>query len=615
MLKNIQKKGTQILSNVRSSSYLKWIRNNRGNLFGCTLISIFLSILSYPGIIYSDSYGRIEFTSSIKMSLHAFFTGNADLTETSFWLTVTPSFFMLLSKEIAGSILLYTFVQCLALFFVTFAFADKLNSHRYTKWNTFGIILSPVMWAFGVYYEASVGCITAIMVVLLLLWKWGELDSSFDKILTIILMVFSSFVCFGYRANAFSIIPVLIIIIILKEKRLLSRIILVLAIGIGFLSASFLPKMLHINTMSSYAAGFAWEIVSTIQTMHKDTQTKYIDYMDDIFGDGATAVAVHKNSYDEQGSSINSMFESPVNSESISSPGNPEKIIKKYLKLAYEEPMYFMNMKYELVSHSLGIGKPVNMFEYDYNRWDRMNEFGFNDSHPRKVYVNYFLSYMQFMKVFRMPWLFYVLCLTLIIVYRLFFVGMKSSINLYEATYGVAVFYYGAYILNTQSFEFRYYFPSWLLMFLIIIALSSEMLLMKSKKKILLSFVVVFVFVSLWGGYKEYVKVGSETIVSVQEQGISIYEDEAHHVFLKDNHLYFISSRKSDDKYTYFLHYYSNSGDMINNDFVFADHSIPTAFWNPKIAVIEIPEQSVNSIEFGQYYGKTRFWEYWAELR
>lgn len=204
-----------------------------------------------------------------------------------------------------------------------------------------------MVWVFGVYYEASIGCVTAIIVILLLIWKWRLLQSRFDKVISVFLLVFSSFICFGYRANAFSILPALFIVVWLREKKFFVRTAIICSIFLGFVCSSFIPKALNINTMSSYAAGFAWEIVSTIQSMDAENKEKYNNYLDDIFGEGATAKAVKNSSYNEQGSSINSRF---------------------------------------------------------------------NDSHQREVYVNYFLAFMEFMVVFRRPWIMYLLCLILILI-------------------------------------------------------------------------------------------------------------------------------------------------------------------------------------------------------
>ena len=134
-----------------------------------------------------------------------------------------------------------------------------------------------------------------------------------------------------------------------------------------------------------------------------------------------------------------------------------------------------------------------------------MDEYGFNDSPQRERFVNLFHAFMEFMVIFRRPWILYLVSLILILIWRFKFCGKNSPINLYEASFGVALFYYGAYILNTQSFEFRYFFPSWLLLFSIIIGLSSQLLLNKKRTRIIAALVFVVVFIIPFiGGLVKY---------------------------------------------------------------------------------------------------------------
>ena len=48
---------------------------------------------------------------------------------------------------------------------------------------------------------------------------------------------------------------------------------------------------------------------------------------------------------------------------------------------------------------------------------------------------------------------------------------------------------------------------------------------------------------------------------------------------------------------------------MVNHDFRFEDHQLYTSAFHDKVAVREVPLQKLSDIEFGQYYGDTRFWE------
>lgn len=112
---------------INESKYKRWILENKGMLLISILIAIFLTILTYPGIMYSDSYARIGVTSELKTAIHAFNVGNVSMTNLASWLTITPSFFILLSEQIVGSVVLYTFVQCFLLFLSTYIMGDGLR--------------------------------------------------------------------------------------------------------------------------------------------------------------------------------------------------------------------------------------------------------------------------------------------------------------------------------------------------------------------------------------------------------------------------------------------------------------------------------------------------------
>ncbi len=116
----------KICNTLKQSVYTKWIIKQRTNLFISMSISIFLTILTYPGILYSDSYGRIAMSENVKTSIYAFLHGEIENYPTGSWLTVTPSFFIMLSKVIVGSIVLYTFVQCLS--FLSMSFSVQFGS-------------------------------------------------------------------------------------------------------------------------------------------------------------------------------------------------------------------------------------------------------------------------------------------------------------------------------------------------------------------------------------------------------------------------------------------------------------------------------------------------------
>lgn len=498
----IRKRFSEILKN---SYYRKLMIGNKGAIVFALLIACFLTFLAYPGVMYTDSYARINMAENIKQWLQLVLSGNRASVDAASWITVVPSYFIGLSTKLVGSVALFTFVQVFLLYMICFAISKKLLGDD-SPWMVLYILLTPVFAAFSVYYEASVGCLIGIIAVIFIIWDWDNLtEKTIDRVVTYLFLVLCSFVVFGFRANAISILPALILIVLLRAMKMNAKVGVIVGILVGALLVPISTTMLNIDTMSSSTAGLVWEMVSTIQSMDEDKQAKYANYLDDIFEEGTTRAALEVNIYeDPQVASVNPILWDVLTIEKVSEPGQGKLILAKYFDLVKNEPKAFFKTKWTFVSNTLGMKMPINMWEYYYNRDDRMADYGFNDSLPRLHFVNYVLAYMGFAKVYRMPWLMFLVGLILIGVRRYLNHGLNERITVEEAMYLIAIFYYGAYVLDTQSFEFRYFFPSWVLLAFVII--SSLMELSKNNKNLKYCIRVGLIIISivlLIGGYHQ----------------------------------------------------------------------------------------------------------------
>ena len=431
-----------------NSAYITFLKKRKTMILVSLFISVFLTILTYPGILYS--YSRIGYAQNFRLWIHNLFEGNTSLVQDGVWLTLEPSFFIYLSLRLTGNISMYTFMQCFLCYFTAFVLAGELSRHNY-RIIYGGILLTPVFAAYSVYYEAGVGCAIAIVWILILIWKWDKLKSKLDQVISCILLVVFSFIAFGYRANAFTIIPIICIITFWKYRIKIKSIVITCCMFIGFLLVTALPLVLHIDTMSSYAAGFVWEIVSTIQNMDEVKKESYLTYLDDIFGEGTTRNAVDINTSTEQAEWNICPLLGAVNVGMLSEQ-ETKNVINKYISIAKEEPRDFIKTKSYFTAGTLGITEPLKMVEYDYDRWGGMSEYGFNDCVQRKSFVDFFLSYMEFMKLFRSPWIMYLLAAGCLISERIRAKMELKNITLQEAMFLTSVFYYGAFLLNNQSF-------------------------------------------------------------------------------------------------------------------------------------------------------------------
>lgn len=492
MIKNIKSNFKTINKQLSQSVYFKWFNNHRTLIIFCTFLALFLTFLTYPGIMYSDSYERVRVTTDLKVNLKQLVLGQDVSHSIPSWLTITPSFFILFFKTISGNIAFYTFFQCFFFLLAVYVFSDLVAPKRYRTLNKIILTFIPVTLGFGVFYEPGVGSVTAILIILTVVWKWQLFKTKLDKIITVLVLTFVSFICFGYRANAITIFPVLLMTVLIIEKDILKRLILMSSIVFGLLLTVIIPKLLRIDTMSSYAASFIWETVSVIQQLPSDKQIKYQTYLDDIFGKGITQRAVKNNVLFEQSSSVNPiLWGKPFTTTDISNKNNGRRVLVKYFNIIKQEPATYFKVKKEFVFRTLGINRLIDVKGYIYNQSNRMKLLNFSDSPQRKIFIDFVQAFMMASWITRAPWLVFIMALGLILIRRfVLHKEPKVSLNIYELSFMVAVFYYGAFLLNTQAFEFRYFFPSWLILVLIIIPILIEIAV--NRKTIALELAKIF---------------------------------------------------------------------------------------------------------------------------
>lgn len=444
---------------IDSSYFVNQLRKSMPLIIICLILSIVCTMITYPGIYYSDSYGRVSRSTEILNGIKALLKNGIFIPQSSWWLTPIPSIMMAITRLFVDNIAFYTFLQAFFFFLLTCLLIKKCQV-KYRSFLYIIFLLNPFIFGVSVYYEAGIGCLSGIILIILLLTSSMKIQRKFDKIIEILLLVFASFITFGYRANAFTIIPVLIGYILLTKKHK-CKALLISSITIGFLLTALVPKLLNISISSSKSAGFVWESLEMIKQMPQSKKTQYLDYFDDILGEGVTASAI--NSSDKY--SVNGFVWDNNIISNIGDKKNDSYILKKYLNLLFKESKYFIDVKLNFIKLNLGIGRPLSIAEYDYNRWDQMDNHQFNDAPIRHKFIN---SYIKFNDIFylftRVPIIAFAISVVLVL---LTFINRNNNRQLYLFIFLIALFYYGAFLITTQSFEIRYFYPSSYLMMVI----------------------------------------------------------------------------------------------------------------------------------------------------
>ncbi len=427
------------------------------------IIGTTLTLITYPGIFYSDSYGRWFMAREMsRLNFQAL----------DDWLSVPPQILMAILYKITQNYASFTLLQSVAYFFTCFcAINIYVPKGKFIAGLLF--VICPVYYGFSVYIEMSVICLVALLWLLILL---TEVEYTNFNNWSLILKAIYFFICFslyfimvGFRQNAFTVLPVFILVLIkigYQTKIWTMLYIHILSIVLSFSLIISLPTLLnygHQNGSGSLSTGFLWETVTMLESLYEEPE--YEDYIDYLGQEGTTELAVSAN----HNNSIYGYHDYIPNI--VVGTGNNASLIRKgYFYLMFNESATYWNTKTSFWAMTLGITQPLAEIEYDYNRDNRMDEFNFSDTTRRQQFHQSYSSFMQAFPLFRTPWILFSLALGLMIITKLAKAMTIQDFEKIGIIYLLSVFYYGSFLVTTQSHEFRYFFLPLLLLYIIIIS-------------------------------------------------------------------------------------------------------------------------------------------------
>ncbi len=425
------------------------------------VLALMCTLLSYPGIFYSDSYVRVETGRAVLNSIVKTLTGHRFILETDNAFTVIPSFFMALSFGLTGHVALYTFAQSFSLFAAVFLLIRELNPPG-RRLLTALFALSPLVYGASVYYEANVGCAAGIILLAILLRKDREPGTKRGRAAEFLLAAFASFVIVGYRTNALTVIPVFAAWVWTTRKTVIRKLLPLLAVAAGIAMTWLVPWIFGVRGESNASTGFVWEILTTIQHMEGEDRAAYRDFLDEIGGKGATEEALRTSG---ESTVDGFMWGSAFNTTTLSRPGATGRILRKYFQLMTERPGDFFRTKLDFVLRAMGAGRMLELDEYDYNRWNRMGEYGFNDSLQRQDFHRSWLTANNLLGFYtRRPWVAFLVSAVMVAAEYL---RKSESRRFCLFLLLLAVFSYGAYLLVITVFQTRMFYPALLLMMIL----------------------------------------------------------------------------------------------------------------------------------------------------
>lgn len=417
-------------------------------------LAIYYTLVSYPGIFFTDTLDRWLNIPRIILNREP----------TPLWLNPIPSFFMILLFEITGSYASLTFLQSFALCFTTCLLIENLQIKL--KWLALVICLNPLVIGYSALGDMGVVCLIAINLIALSLFKIGEAEK-FSRLKNI--GVFLQFALYtvllvGFRANALTLIPLFAVlgyIVCKKIKSVATYVFLMLGMVVGIGVVFLAPAAVGVQTYNASSAGFTWEILGTINRMPEHKKEEYIHFLDDVRGTGSTKEALEQYNTNN----VNSWLWSAMPVQAIGIEKGSGQIYDKYMHLCFNETGYFLQNKVELIGHTMGVQKPLDNLAITYKANQDMNQVGFVDSPRRHEFINNVNGFINGVAIVRMPWIWFLFGLASVLYQKI-----RYKNNKFIYLFFMACFYYGAFFINNQSFELRYFFPSLLLLLIIFAA-------------------------------------------------------------------------------------------------------------------------------------------------
>lgn len=326
-----------------------------------------------------------------------------------------------------------------------------------------GLICIPSIGIFPTLLTDSSLCFCFIVCFILITYKILS-NKENDKRRNLIysaLFGISSFFMILLRANTLSILfgvsIIILYYIIFKKKKLITPIIygIVSIFIVSLINVDFHGQKLHTECY-----GMLWEIVGMVSE-DKNNELKDIRFELESFGDVEKAISQYNSDY------CNSMIwdsDCAFSSEEIANSNNAKKVYNIYFKVMLKHTKIFVNYKKKVAFRSLGISEPL----LDASRGihgidDHTREYGAIDSlgsnMTRQKWIECTNNYKMIMM--RPIFLFIVVAILLIILKII----VRNKINRKILfSYVISIFYYGAFCLNTQAYEVRYYYPALLIL-------------------------------------------------------------------------------------------------------------------------------------------------------
>jgi|GEM_PF-5277599 len=428
------------------------------------IASIWLTLIFYPGVLYSDSFARWDL--ALK-TLHS--CGGINK------FTILPSLWMALTYFLTQNFAAFSVLQSFLFFYSSLRLIAIMGNFK-TKWIWMPLILFisfPLFQAYSVYHESSIGTVIGINFLLIVSScarkRFQEINAAkLSYCFLVYLLIFSTI--FGFRQNTIIILPAVIFIVLKTSSSKKILITQALALVISLIFVYSLPdlflKFKDIQKGQETNIAMAWETAEIIHRTHDPKYEHCLDYL----GNSPNATMNSLPNIEED------IWLSLFNSNALSIfkvqiPEVSQHIQSDYFRIISDHPKAFLENKIYNSVRMLGFYKPLAFYEFDENRWNSLPSYGCRLTELRHKGFKRVWKLMRRLAIIRTPYLMFILGILMVYAGKRY---LKENVRYLNTTLGLALLYYLGFLLVTERFEFRYFFPSFYLISVILIVLLTK---------------------------------------------------------------------------------------------------------------------------------------------
>jgi hypothetical protein len=153
-------------------------------------------------------------------------------------------------------------------------------------------------------------------------------------------------------------------------------------------------------------------------------------------------------------------------------PEISNRIQKDYFSLIFAHPKEFFENRVYNWDRVLGISAPL-AFYFDENAYNKLKKYGYRNMPIRHRQFEKVFQFMNSFELAKRPYLLFLVAFLFAYVGKSYF---KGSLRYLGTTFWLGVFYYAAFMLVAERYEFRYSFPFFYLMVVIMLVVLTKLI-------------------------------------------------------------------------------------------------------------------------------------------